>query len=86
MIYLLHFERPYFHARHYIGFAEHDVEQRIETHRRGNGARLLRAVASARIKFSIVRTWEGDRHFERRLKRRKKSWRLCPVCKKERKG
>jgi hypothetical protein len=33
------------------------------------------------IGFRVVRTWlDAPRDFERRLKRRKASGRLCPVC------
>ena len=31
-IYLLHFARPYKHARHYLGFAE-DLERRLKNQR-----------------------------------------------------
>ncbi len=57
-VYLLHFETPYKHARHYMGFA-YNVERRIEEHRNGNGARLMQAVVGAGIDFVIARTWEG---------------------------
>jgi hypothetical protein len=63
-VYLLHFERPYRHARHYLGFAE-DLERRLELHRAGRGARLVDVVVAAGIGFQLVRTWEGDRTLER---------------------
>ena len=63
-VYLLHFERPYKHARHYLGFAE-DLERRLELHRAGRGARLVEVVVAAGIGFQLVRTWEGDRTLER---------------------
>jgi hypothetical protein len=28
----------------------------------------------------VARTWQGDRKFERQLKNRKHTPRLCPVC------
>jgi predicted GIY-YIG superfamily endonuclease len=85
-VYLLHFERPYKHARHYLGFAT-DLERRLELHRRGQGARLMEVIAAAGIGFTVARTWEGDRHFERRLKRRHNSpARLCPICRTELEG
>jgi hypothetical protein len=37
-------------------------------------------VSQAGIGVDLVRTWPGDRSFERRLKRRHNSPRLCPVC------
>ena len=30
--------------------------------------------------FVIARTWNGGRDLERRLKNRKNSLRLCPIC------
>ena len=84
--YLLHFERPYKHARHYLGFAE-DLERRLELHRAGRGARLVEVVVAAGIGFRLVRTWEGDRTLERILKNRHNApARLCPLCRAERRG
>jgi predicted GIY-YIG superfamily endonuclease len=79
-VYLIHFERRYAHAGHYLGFAE-DVEARLEQHRRGAGARLMQVIVQAGIGWQLVRTWdEGDRTLERRLKLQKNGPRLCPVC------
>lgn len=82
VVYLIHFDRPLHHARHYLGYCNGEsLEQRIERHRRGDGSRLMRAVVAAGIGFEVVRVWEeGDRALERRLKNRKKSSKLCPVC------
>ncbi len=38
LIYLLHFERSYHHARHYLGYTE-DLEARVTAHRAGRAAR-----------------------------------------------
>jgi hypothetical protein len=54
-VYLLHFERPYKHARHYLGFAE-DLQRRLELHHAGRGARLVQVVVAAGIGFQLVRT------------------------------
>jgi predicted GIY-YIG superfamily endonuclease len=82
-IYLLHFARPYRHARHYLGFAE-DLEQRLAQHRAGRGARLVQVVLGAGIGFEVARTWEGDRRLERRLKNQRNApARLCPICRGE---
>ena len=83
MVYLLHFDRRYRHAGHYIGFAksEHTLPRRIEHHRTGTGARLTQVVSAAGITFDVVRTWpDADRTFERRLKDQKHGPRLCPKC------
>lgn len=80
-IYLIHFERPFKHARHYIGWTEGDVDAREIRHLEGRGSPLLRAVDEASIAFSVVRTWKGTRKLERQLKNRKKASKLCPECK-----
>ena len=79
-VYLLHFRSPYRHARHYLGFFPGDVTIRVAAHQAGQGPRLLAVVSQAGIGVDLVRTWPGDRSFERRLKRRHNGPRLCPVC------
>ena len=78
-VYLLHFERPYCHARHYLGFTA-NLQRRLQKHRSGQGARLISVISDAGIGFQLVRTWSGDRALERQLKRRKNSPVLCPIC------
>jgi predicted GIY-YIG superfamily endonuclease len=86
VVYLIHFEEPFHHARHYIGFCEENLDQRMECHRRGDGAKLMRAVSKAGIPWKVVRTWpDGDRNFERKLKNRHKSQDFCPICKEAKK-
>lgn len=84
MIYLLHFERPYFHARHYLGFSD-APEKRIDRHTAGHGSKLVAAVIDAGIGFELARVWDGDRNLERKLHKRKNSCRLCPICREARK-
>ena len=81
-VYLVHLDRPFWHAKHYMGFTERDdVETRLEEHRNNRGSKLLRAVNDAGIPWRLSRTWEGmTRSEERRLKRQKMAPRLCPVC------
>jgi predicted GIY-YIG superfamily endonuclease len=79
-VYLLHFERPYRHARHYVGYTE-NLEQRLAAHRSGNGARLIEVITVAGIDWQLARTWEGaGRDLERAIKRAGHSPRLCPIC------
>lgn len=81
MVYLIHFDKPLAHAQHYLGFVESDLQKRIERHRSGAGAKLLRAANLAGIGWNVVKVWEdGDRNFERSLKNKKKSSCLCPIC------
>lgn len=79
-VYLLCFERPLAHARHYLGWAS-DLDRRLNEHRLGYGARLLAALIGAGIGWSVSRTWEGEtRRFERALKNMKCTPRMCPRC------
>ena len=84
-VYLLHFSRPYHHARHYLG-STHDLDARLADHQAGRGARLLEVVVAVGISFEVARTWPGGRKEERRLKRRKASPRMCPICSPRREG
>jgi predicted GIY-YIG superfamily endonuclease len=86
-VYLIHFEFPY-RAKtgncektvsHYLGWAL-DLDSRIADHRASRGARLIEIVNAEGIPWKVVRTWEGDRKLERKLKNRKKSRCLCPEC------
>lgn len=79
-VYLIHFDEPLKHARHYLGYSR-NVVQRFESHIKGRGARLLEVLNEQGITYKVVRVWAGvDRHFERKLKRRKGTPKLCPVC------
>jgi len=78
-VYLLHFDTPLAHARHYLGSTD-DLEARLACHRQGNGARLMEVVAQQGISWRLARTWPGSRKQERELKRYKASPRLCPIC------
>lgn len=78
-IYLLHFDRRYKHAGHYLGWTR-DLAARVARHFEGHGSRLVRAVVLAGIGIQVARTWEGDRKEERRLKKQGGRARLCPVC------
>jgi predicted GIY-YIG superfamily endonuclease len=83
VIYLIHFDQPLKHASHYIGFvvSKKGLNKRIERHKSGQGAKILRAANEANINWSVVRTWpDGTRDEERKFKNRKNSKMLCPVC------
>lgn len=81
VIYLLHFDRPFGHARHYLGWTgDGRLESRLAHHAAGTGANLLRHVAAAGIGWTLVRTWTGDRSRERALKVRGGHSRKCPAC------
>lgn len=85
-VYLLHFDKPYHHARHYLGYAK-NIDDRIELHRRGQGARLTSVINQAGITFQVARIWKNQtRKFERQLKNRKNTPQLCPICQAEKKA
>jgi predicted GIY-YIG superfamily endonuclease len=82
--YLIHFDQPLRHARHYLGAAE-DIPSRLADHWAGNGAKIMAAVDRAGITWKLARTWP-TRSFraaigvEIALKNRRDSPRLCPIC------
>lgn len=80
-VYLLHLDRPYKHARHYVGWTEEDLARRLEQHRAGQGSPLLRAAGAVGIGFKVARLWENHTRLkERRLKRSGGATRYCPLC------
>ncbi len=78
-VYLLHFDRPYRHARHYLGWAA-DLDARLGEHAAGRGARLLQVIATAGIGWRLARTWPGGRAREAQLKKQGGRSRCCPLC------
>jgi predicted GIY-YIG superfamily endonuclease len=79
-VYLIHFEQPFRHAKHYLGFTSLALEERVARHMTDRGAALLRALNRAGIGWRVVRTWSGGIELEKQLKRSKNAPRLCPVC------
>ncbi len=82
MVYLIHFDEPFKGVQHYLGYsADEKFAARIRHHQKNTGARLIRAVNLAGIGWNVVRQWpDQDGNFERQLKNRKNSSKLCPVC------
>jgi len=78
-VYLIHFDRHYKRAKHYLGAAK-NLEKRMKLHRSGKGSKLLAALNKEGIGYSVVRTWDGYFEKERELKRRKNASQLCPKC------
>jgi predicted GIY-YIG superfamily endonuclease len=78
--YLLHFDKPYQHASHYLGWSS-NLPVRLAAHESGRGARLTEVVAEAGIRWVLTRTWPGvSRDFERALKNQGGASRRCPGC------
>lgn len=89
-VYLLHFQQPIgvpgvHQAQHYLGWAD-DLDERLRAHERGQGARIMAALARAGISFQLARVWSGDRRLEKRFKKdhgtgARRGLRLyCPLC------
>lgn len=80
-VYLLHFDRPYKHAKHYVGWSS-DIESRLLAHKNGRGARLIEVISNEGIAARLVRVWpRRTRRFERQLKRNSHIPAACPECK-----
>lgn len=84
-VYLLHFDRPFGHSRHYLGSTD-NLGRRIRQHGRvreipAEGyVPFMARVAAEGIRFVVARLWKGDRREERRLKQQGSRARLCPIC------
>ena len=78
-IYLLHFDTPYQHARHYTGWTD-NLAARLDMHRKGTGSRLLAVIGAAGIGFTLARTTTGTRVKERAIKNAGGAVRYCPIC------
>ncbi|MDQ6637434.1 MAG: hypothetical protein M3Y62_06555 [Candidatus Dormibacteraeota bacterium] len=79
VIYLLYFDRPFGHARHYLGSAV-QLEQRLDEHHSGSSARLIFWAARAGLSGQLTRTWAGGRPRERQLKAQGGHSRHGPIC------
>jgi predicted GIY-YIG superfamily endonuclease len=81
-VYLIHLESAIAHSQHYIGWTKH-LSERIAHHKNKTGARFLQVAVELNIDFDVVRTWEGDKNLERKLKNQKNARRICPICQKK---
>jgi hypothetical protein len=92
-LYLLHFDPPYRHAGHYLGFTpDLQVDRRAREHMDGvehKASPLVLAALNAGSTIVISRRWEGPQ-YDRKAERAKKTRghaRLCPLCRQQiRKG
>lgn len=78
-LYLLHFDRPFGHARHYLGFST-DLDARLAAHASGRGANLLRHVRAAGIGWTLVKTWSCKTRVDERRMHTNGHATRCPVC------
>jgi len=83
MVYLLHFDRPFGHARHYLGTrVDADAVARLN---QGvytiQTPALLVAASMAGVSFTVARVWhDGDEQRARSLRACGGRSRFCPIC------
>lgn|GEM_PF-2567292 len=85
VVYLLHFDAPIcpgHPTRHYLGWTC-NLQERLHLHAQGRGARLTQVALERGITWQVAAVWPGDRGYERLLKLRKNTPRMCPVCQRE---
>lgn len=84
MIYVLHIDPPFHHARHYVGWTKDgNVEKRVREHITQTGShpsKLIGAALAAGRTVTLAGTLPGDRTEERRLKNLGGASRYCPRC------
>ena len=95
LVYVLHFTRPYKHARHYVGATGLPMEEREAAHRGvvlhegdepyGRAAKLVKALLRDGGDFVIADVFETDTlaqafELEKRLKKQGSRARLCTIC------
>lgn len=84
-VYLIHLEKPFKHAKHYIGYtALESVEDRVKRHKNNSGSHFLSVCNYECIDYKVVRTWnrmtiKDAKELERRIKKHS-STPLCPIC------
>lgn len=82
MVYILHFDKPFGHARHYVGYCKDArFNDRMEEHKQGRSG-FMKRVHDAGIAWQVVATFPGaTENFERRIKTVwKNTTRICPIC------
>ena len=81
IVYILHLDPPYRHARHYTGHAEPGhLAERLAEHGTAHGARLLQVQREAGGSWHLARTLPGGRDLERAIKDAQAVPRYCPDC------
>jgi hypothetical protein len=81
IVYILHLDPPYRHARHYTGHADPGhLAERLAEHGTARGARLLQVQREAGGSWHLARTLPGGRDLERAIKDAQAVPRYCPDC------
>ena len=82
MIYLIHFQTPFMHCKHYLGYCADDrLEKRIYEHFNAPRVALMQMIKRKGIPWEVARLMEGGRDREAHLKYQiKKIAPYCPIC------
>lgn len=78
-VYLLHFDPPWQHCKHYLGWSP-DIGKRLEVHVAGRGARLIRQARTAGSKLILARVWENATPADEHRMKGRGLTELCPLC------
>jgi hypothetical protein len=78
--YLIHFARPFKHARHYKGWTDRPVQERFADHIAGRGALLTRLATQAGIPMTLARVWPNTTKDREDAIKRSGGKRMCPEC------
>jgi hypothetical protein len=78
--YLIHIDPPYKHARHYKGWTDRPVEQRLADHLAGRGALLTRLAVRAGSRLTLARVWPNTTKDREDSIKRQDGKRMCPEC------
>ena len=83
-VYIIHFDPPYKHARHYTGISLNSQDRFIE-HDNGTGGNLTRIAKNHGVKFilNVIATGLSfyEAHAKEKLIKHKGSKIYCPICK-----
>lgn len=84
-IYVLHFDTPLEHARHYTGSTT-NLRKRLQAHAKGTGARLTEVIKEKGITWRLASLFQcktnQHRSVERRIKKQNNGPRYCKICQK----
>jgi|ERR1043166_1145738 predicted GIY-YIG superfamily endonuclease len=86
-VYVIHFDPPHKHAKHYTGIVL-NVQERFTEHSNGTGGKLTKVAVENGTKLLLHTIKSGlsfyDAHaLEIKLKKRHKASGYCPTCQKE---
>lgn len=82
-VYLLHFDKPYKHAKHYLGFSvKHPEKDRIPLHSKGQSrVKLMTVLFNQGIGFQVAKIWKNKERGDERKMKSGGHARRCPICK-----